>query len=452
MSKYSISLLVFAELGLIYVGVTYNPLLMCAIPIGLFLFVLMINIPAIPLILLTLTGIYKGYLLSVFPIFIQIDITVLLFTVILLGILKYHFVNKLQLPKWARGIVIVYILICAYIAFSILFTSSPNYGITKGVSFILFGTLLFIVPLLTFKSEKDTSNALKLYIGFMAILTVGMIGQIIYHYFSGGFITYLIRVTLLGANPIPISRNLAIFAAMITVFIIRKNTSKKRQLLTVLFVVLLALISTGSRGAVISLVVGLSIYAIVFEPKYRMKMFSIGIIIAVIIAALLIILPESITSRYYQALEGEIVFTATGIKRISTIGTRLMFWEMSIDSFFSSVCNAIFGLGAGGFSSLFVWHDFKWYPHNIVFEVLVEFGLVGILLLFMFAYKVINILFKNISQNHLSYETSAWMIGLLVMAISSLFSGDIVNNRPIFFFLSMTMVSYKNNEHILLFK
>lgn len=433
-------------------GVVYHPLLMCIIPIGFFLFALMINNPAIPLILLTLTGIYKGYILSVFPIFVQIDITILLFAVILLGVLKYHIVNQLQLPKWAKGIVNVYILICIYIAFSILFTSSPNYGFIKGVSFILFGTLLFIVPLYTFKSEKDTSNALKLYIGFMAVLTIGMIGKIIYHYFSGGFFTYLIRVTLLGANPIPISRNLAIFAAMITVLLIRIHSGKKLQLLSVLFIILLALISTGSRGAVISLIVGLSIYTLVFEPKYRMKMFSIGIIIAVIISALLILLPESITSRYSQALEGEIVFTATGIKRISTIGTRLMFWKMSVDSFFSGVWNAIFGLGAGGFSSLFIWRDFKWYPHNLAFEVLVEFGLVGIFLLFMFIYRVMKILIRRIDQYHLNYETSVWMIGLLVMAVSSLFSGDIVNNRPIFFFLSMTLVSYKNNEHILLSK
>ena len=57
---------------------------------------------------------------------------------------------------------------------------------------------------------------------------------------------------------------------------------------------------------------------------------------------------------------------------------------MSLQSWISSIVNFVFGLGSGGFSSLFIWRDWRWYPHNIFFEIIVELGLIGLSILSLF--------------------------------------------------------------------
>jgi O-antigen ligase len=129
------------------------------------------------------------------------------------------------------------------------------------------------------------------------------------------------------------------------------------------------------------------------------------------------------------------------VERVSTIATRLNFWSISLKEWLSSPSNFLFGMGAGGFSSFFVWRDFRWYPHNIFFEVLIEQGFVGFILLVMMIAVAVHYLLKVRKAGMLSEHSSVWVAATLVIFFSAQFSGDINDNRILLMFLAIALSS-----------
>ena len=165
-----------------------------------------------------------------------------------------------------------------------------------------------------------------------------------------------------------------------------------------------------------------------------------------IILVLLLLLPENLTYRFLNISTGDYVMTQTGIKRYSTVASRLDFWTMSLNAWISSIKNFFFGLGSGGFSSLFIWRDFRWYPHNFIFEIIVEFGLVGFLLLSSFLMKSWFFIWKEQSW---SRESRIWIVSALIMFFAALISGDINDNRILWTLISLSVasISVKDNHY-----
>jgi O-antigen ligase len=259
---------------------------------------------------------------------------------------------------------------------------------------------------------------------------------------SGGLFTYLVRASLLGANPIAVSRSLAVIAAMVTVIGIRREGWKRLTALVILALILLAIVSTGSRGPLASFFAGIILFTVMFEsPVYKSKLFLVGGISIVIVFGLLLLLPESLTTRYMQITQGDMIVTAGGVERVSTIATRLNFWSLSLKGWLSGPSNFLFGMGASGFSSFFVWRDFRWYPHNIFFEVLVEQGFVGFVLLIMMIAVAVRYLLKARKVGMLSEHSSVWVAATLVIFFSAQFSGDINDNRILLMFLAIALSS-----------
>jgi O-antigen ligase len=174
---------------------------------------------------------------------------------------------------------------------------------------------------------------------------------------------------------------------------------------------------------------------------YRSQLVIIGSIALIILFFLLFLLPESLTMRFLQITQGDVLITAGGVERVSTIATRFNFWSMSLKEWLSSISSFLFGMGASGFSSLFIWRDFRWYPHNIFFEVLVEQGLVGLSLLLMITVAAVKLLLKFQKESMLSEHSSVWVAATLVIFFSAQVSGDINDNRILLMFLAVALSS-----------
>ena len=275
-----------------------------------------------------------------------------------------------------------------------------------------------------------------------ATILIAMLINLLIIATSGGLFTYLVRASLLGANPIAVSRSLAVIAAMVTVIGIRREGWKRLTALVILALILLAIVSTGSRGPLASFFAGIILFTVMFEsPVYKSKLFLVGGISIVIVFGLLLLLPESLTTRYMQITQGDVIVTAGGVERVSTIATRLNFWSLSLKGWLSGPSNFLFGMGASGFSSFFVWRDFRWYPHNIFFEVLVEQGFVGFMLLIMMIAVAVRYLLKARKVGMLSEHSSVWVAATLVIFFSAQFSGDINDNRILLMFLAIALSS-----------
>ena len=441
-----LSLIVFAavEIILFFIGVITNPIMMVIIPLGFIILWLLINNPAIALMILSLTAIIKGYLINYFPVVEVVDITVIATLIIWLGLVKILLEGNWKLPSEPTSIVYLFLIFGLLLGISYMYTASPDYGFRKILRFNTFAVTMFISPLLIIKSPADSKRLLS-YFYFLLVIIIGiMLLQFVYFLKWGDFaivLAYWNRISIPGANPIQVSRYLAIGAAMMIALLIRNRPSQSLHYFAILFVILLSIILSGSRGPLVSIIIGSIVYAILYERKHSSRIFGYGILAIGTIITLLLFLPESLTQRFFDISQGSVIMTQQGVRRISTIATRYEFWSMSIQAWFSSITSFFIGLGAGGFSSLFIWRDWHWYPHNLFFEIIAELGLIGLVIGVLFIIKSYQIINKGIQRGSFTDHSALWVAGTVVMFIAAQFSGDINDNRILWMFIGISIAS-----------
>ena len=441
-----LSLIVLAavEIILFFIGVITNPTMMVIIPLGFIVLWLLINNPAIALMILSLTAIIKGYLINYFPVVEVVDITVIATLIIWLGLVKILLQGNWKLPSEPKSIVYLFLIFGLFLGISYIYTASPDYGFRKILRFNTFAVTMFITPLLIIKSPADSKRLLS-YFYFLLVIIIGiMLLQFVYFLKWGDFaivLAYWNRISIPGANPIQVSRYLAIGAAMMIALLIRNKPSQSLHYFSILFMILLSIILSGSRGPLVSIIIGSIVYAILYERKHSSRIFGYGILAVGTIIILLILLPESLTQRFFDISQGSVIITQQGVQRISTIATRFEFWSMSLQAWFSSITSFFIGLGAGGFSSLFIWRDWHWYPHNLIFEIIAELGMVGLVIGVLFIIKTYQIINKGIQRGSFTDHSALWVAGTVVMFIAAQFSGDINDNRILWMFIGISIAS-----------
>ena len=439
-----LTILAVVETIIFFIGVNTNPTIMVLIPLGLIILWWLINNPAIALMILSLTAIIKGYLLNYFPVIEIVDITVIATLIIWLGLVKILLEGNWKLPSEQKSIVYLFLIFGLLLGISYIYTVSPDYGFRKILRFNTFAVTMFISPLLIIKSPADSKRLLS-YFYFLLVIIIGiMLLQFVYFLKWGDFaivLAYWNRISIPGANPIQVSRYLAIGAAMMIALLIRNKPSQSLHYFSILFMILLSIILSGSRGPLVSIIIGSIVYAILYERKYSSRIFGYGILAIGTIITLLLLLPESLTQRFFDISQGSVIMTQQGVRRISTIATRFEFWSMSLQAWFSSITSFFIGLGAGGFSSLFIWRDWRWYPHNLIFEIIAELGMVGLVIGVLFIIKTYQIINKGIQRGSFTDHSALWVAGTVVMFIAAQFSGDINDNRILWMFIGISIAS-----------
>ena len=439
-----LTVLAVVETILFFLGVITNPIIMVLIPLGLIILWLLINNPAIALMILSLTAIIKGYLINYFPVIEIVDITVIATLIIWLGLVKILLEGNWKLPSEQKSIVYLFLIFGLLLGISYIYTASPDYGFRKILRFNTFAVTMFISPLLIIKSPADSKRLLS-YFYFLLVIIIGiMLLQFVYFLKWGDFaivLAYWNRISIPGANPIQVSRYLAIGAAMMIALLIRNKPSQSLHYFAILFVILLSIILSGSRGPLVSIIIGSIVYAILYERKHSSRIYGYGILAIGTIITLLLLLPESLTQRFFDISQGSVIMTQQGVRRISTIATRFEFWSMSLQAWFSSITSFFIGLGAGSFSSLFIWRDWRWYPHNLFFEIIAELGLIGLVIGVLFIIKSYQIINKGIQRGSFTDHSALWVAGTVVMFIAAQFSGDINDNRILWMFIGISIAS-----------
>ena len=440
----SLIVLAVVEIILFFIGVITNPIIMVLIPLGLIILWLLINNPAIALMILSLTAIIKGYLINYFPLIALVDITVIATLIIWLGLVKILLEGNWKLPSEWKSIVYLFLIFGFLLGISYIYTVSPDYGFRKILRFNTFAITMFMTPLLIIKTPADSKRLLS-YFYFLLVIIIGiMLFQFIYFLKWGDFaivLAYWNRISIPGANPIQVSRYLAIGAAMMIALLIRNKPSQSLHYFAILFVILLSIILSGSRGPLVSIIIGSIVYAILYERKHSSRIFGYGILAIGTIITLLLFLPESLTQRFFDISQGSVIMTQQGVRRISTIATRFEFWSMSLQAWFSSITSFFLGLGAGGFSSLFIWRDWRWYPHNLIFEIIAELGLVGLIIGTAFLTKSYQAIKSGLQRGSFTEHSALWVAGTIVIFFSTQFSGDINDNRILWMFIGISIAS-----------
>lgn len=433
-----------AQIIFFIIGINTSPVVMIILPLGLIIFWWLINNPAISLMFLSLTAIIKGYLVNYHPIFEIIDITVIATIIIWIGLIKMFINNGWNISKNLKEVIYLFLFFGIILGLSYLYTPSPEYGLMKIVRFNTFALTMFLTPFIIIKSPKESKRLLYYFYFLLAIIAGIMLLQFVYFLTWGNFavvLAYWNRISIPGANPIQVSRFLAIGAAMMIALLIRKKPSESIIYFFILSIILLTIILSGSRGPLISIILGSFIYAIAYERNHLNKIFLYASVAIATIVFMLFLLPENLTQRFFDISQGSVIITQQGVKRVSTIATRFEFWSMSFESWISSIINFVFGLGSGGFSSLFVWRDWRWYPHNIFFEIIAELGLIGLSVLILFITKTYKLISQGLHKGSFTDHSALWVAGTTVMFIAAQFSGDINDNRILWMFLAISIAS-----------
>lgn len=127
--------------------------------------------------------------------------------------------------------------------------------------------------------------------------------------------------------------------------------------------------------------------------------------------------------------------------RIKFIKNSLEFWSDA----------PFLGFGIGSWPVLYNDVDKRQYPHNILLEILVELGLVG---LFLFIALIIYSFSFFLPFNSIGYYPMKILILMLFFntLLNSMVSGDIPDNRLLFFSIglmpSAIYANLKNDNHI----
>ncbi|MFQ6676862.1 MAG: O-antigen ligase family protein [Fidelibacterota bacterium] len=432
------------ELIIFIIGINIHPFLMVLIPISLLILWWLINHPAVTLMFMSLTAIVKGYLVSYISIFQVLDVTVIITIIIWLGLIKIVLNDEWKLSKDLKAPVYLFLLFGILLCLSFIYTPSPGYGLRKILRFNTFGLTMFITPLIVVKTSEDSKRLLT-YFKYLIIIIIGIVlFQFVYFLNKGSYaivLAYWNRISIPGANPIQVSRYLAIGAAMVITLLIRNKPTESMHYFVILFTILLSIILSGSRGPLLSVIIGIIFYAFMYERKNIKRIYSYGILAIGLVIIILVILPENLTQRFINLTEGSIILTQQGVKQISTIATRLEFWSMSLKAWFSSIPNFFFGLGVGGFSSLFIWRDWRWYPHNLFFEIIAEIGLIGLLIMLAFLRKFFKAINLGFSGGSFTEHSALWVAGTFVIFFAAQFSGDFNDNRILWMLIGITMAS-----------
>lgn len=400
------------------------------IPLVIILLYVSLKNPVVPLYLLTLTSIIKGILTSMVPFFSIVDLSLLIVLLLFVSCFIFIMYNSFSIVQYQQFI-IPFILFSVLILFSMNYTPSISYGTEKASRFLLFNVIAFLSPLVFTRNEHDIATFIKLFIYTALLLTGLLLSKFIYNLLFGNLLEYLVRYTLFTANPIQVSRYISIAATVILAqYLFQPGQKQKYRLYLILFMIL-GIIISGSRGPLLSFLLSVIVMVSVRSIWYSdNKAILFAGSVLVITLLFIVILPENYTSRFEQISSGQYFYTPHGVKRISTLATRFQFWSMSFKAWTSSIPHFLGGLGVGGFSSLFIWRDFQWYPHNIFFEIMVEFGFFGIALFLWLIFSYGKVILHKISNNaNISPLSLILVFAFINMFIAAQFSGDLVENR-----------------------
>ncbi len=124
------------QLILLGIGIKIHPALMLGIPAILIIIIYLIYNPGISLLLLALTGIVKGFLINIIPVFEVVDYTLLFTILIWIGLFRLYFINKWRIHNWSKSLFGIHVLFSIVLLFSGFYTPSPSYGWQKIMRFI----------------------------------------------------------------------------------------------------------------------------------------------------------------------------------------------------------------------------------------------------------------------------------------------------------------------------
>jgi len=317
---------------------------------------------------------------------------------------------------------------------STLYSVNVNSAIIKaGEVFCIF--LLLILMKVCIKEEKNLLNLIYGFVFLSFILLLLSAPNLLMQSFNS---IQDIRLSALGGGPNIFARFM--FIGLLSSLIVYTIDKKQIYLFLSIFF-LIGIFFTGSRGAylgtIFSLLTFISIIKLTHINMKTLFNWKAWSTITLVSTFMFFVFGNKLKVFFEERLLN-LISDSTGGAAVSVRKSLIN------EAVFFIQEKPIVGIGLNSFPEL---SDFNIYPHNLLVEVFVELGIIGItLILFIIIIsiasyvKIINRKTENTNRNRNFYIYGLIMCVFLI--ITTFFSGDLFDSRFLFVFLYMPFLNY----------
>ncbi|WP_442604284.1 O-antigen ligase family protein [Paenibacillus sp. KN14-4R] len=358
---------------------------------------------------------------------IPIDLTMLC---MMLGLLWGSFIliqRKFKVPRSSYIILAFYFLFAGYALISLLWSPSMIYGQDKIVKLLTINAWSVLASAWIIAPSARRVKRFYYVIAAFAIW-IALEGMKVYFQSGGeGFIN------VMGGNYLAAGRIISHGAIVAVGFLLFRQSSWIMRLLyiAILGLCTFQLLVGGGRGPFLATLLGFIVPCFVavriairglFIRKF---VFYGGIAIAVsTIFVVMWMQSETLPQTILRLL---MLFSSNGEMEGSAYA-RVSFAQLTMDYWMQ---RPLFGSGIGSWSILFMNEDIRSYPHNIIFEILVELGAVGLIMFLIFVGAAIQCLLRWQKEKRDDIHFILIMF-VMSMLLNVLVSGDMPDNREWF--------------------
>lgn len=318
----------------------------------------------------------------------------------------------------------------ALVAWSLVtlaFSPGSAYALNKVLRLALFtGWAFGGTALVVAKDNRRAQRFLFLLAAYGLVLAAAALGQYVMR--GGG----LGMVKVWGNDYISLGRVVGAAGIIAFVWFLFARDRWVRVFWTILFsVLLITLFISGARGPFLAgagtALVFVLIAAYCFKTiPYRLNLLvAVSVIIVMVLSAYGLGMLDTTLGRIDLIFEQPDMGASADI-RLELFREALHMWTQ----------NPVTGVGAGGFPVLLGYGDVRVYPHNLVLEVLAEFGLIGFILLAGFFYSCFRMLPRIRVIMNEPVLTAATLLFLYAL-LNAMVSGGINDNRVLFAFAGL---------------
>jgi O-antigen ligase len=401
------------------------------------------------LVLFATVGLVKGALIAQFSVFETMDYTVILAVLLTIAITRILVISQVRSQIITnQKIIALYAIWVVWMVVCSLYAPDKQLALEKSLRFAIFNSILFLGPIVFIRSRKDSRRVLNAFISIAIVGSIILAGQLFLHLAGAEAPMNVTRLTILSANPIAVARVLSISAGMATLALVMKP-GRIWGWGSVLLVCLMGAIFTGSRGPFLSYLIGTFIMSMLMGSQARRRIGLVSLVVLPLLVLVFLLAPESLTSRFiYLGSINELAVGKQGFQAVNTILARVELWRMALILWTQNVANFIIGIGTAGYRVIIPWRNVA-YPHNMILELLAEYGLLGMGVISLHLWLLLKKASSNISLWIQRREELFWAVGAVIMFLASMVSGDLNDNRMLWFFLGGFLATSTLGEPIL---
>ncbi|MBU2506409.1 MAG: O-antigen ligase family protein [Bacteroidetes bacterium] len=369
--------------------------------------------------------------------FIKIVINALL----LFAMIADYRLNNIRYNDWlsrvnSRNIIFAVVLITLEFSVSWNVSVNPNFGIQKIIQFFIgnIPAIIAVMYVILFKEKNFLHFSSNILAGICLISTFMVVLLNPFNYETPySFELFRWSHVILGR-----------FLGMCTILFALNHftVTKFKEIFingSIIVILIFGVYFTNLRAAYLVVILLMPLIFLFVRPeKKRASTQRLSLLLFASLSLLVIVIHSSFLDQAKTSrIENMFEFIQLGNKYEGEVSARLSAYEIAAKSFEKDF---ILGSGLGSFNSEKIAGDFNWlkYPHNIILELLIEHGIIGLLLF--------GWLFWNIVRAVLLYDYR--LLFLLAAAfIFSLFSKDIATQPVLWIWTAFLMINKKDVQH-----